>query len=89
VSGNQLPNDDRHGDRHRVAIVLSMSYSVHKLVTRKFGTVAQFLTRQSSGGHQAKRRKEEKPKPEEQEGMPQHQHCPPMYVKSVAEIGIQ
>jgi hypothetical protein len=30
------------------------------------------LTRKSSGGHQAKRRKEEKPKPEEHEGMPQH-----------------
>jgi hypothetical protein len=26
---------------------------------------------------QKKRRKEEKTKPEEQEGMPQHQHCPP------------
>jgi hypothetical protein len=37
----------------------------------------KFLTRKSSGGHQAKRRKEEKTKPEEQEGMPQHQHCPP------------
>jgi hypothetical protein len=33
----------------------------------------------SSGDHQAKRRKKErkKPKPEEKEGMPQHQHCPP------------
>jgi hypothetical protein len=39
----------------------------------------KILTRKSSGGHQAKkRRKEEKnPKPEVQEGMPQHQHCPP------------
>jgi hypothetical protein len=31
----------------------------------------------SSEDHQAKRRKEEKPKPQGQEGMPQHQHCPP------------
>jgi hypothetical protein len=38
--------------------------------------VKQILTRKSSEGHQAKRRKEEKPKPEEQEGMPQRQHCP-------------
>jgi hypothetical protein len=37
---------------------------------------SQFLTRKSSGAHQAKRRKEEKAKPEEHEGMPQHQHCP-------------
>jgi hypothetical protein len=35
------------------------------------------LTRKSSGGHQVERRKEEKPKPEEQAGMPQRQHCPP------------
>jgi hypothetical protein len=37
----------------------------------------KFLTRKSSGGHQARKRKKErkkKPKPEEQEGMPQHQH---------------
>jgi hypothetical protein len=35
----------------------------------------EFLIRKSSGGHQAKRRKEGgKPKPEELEGMPQHQH---------------
>jgi hypothetical protein len=38
----------------------------------------QFLIRKSSGGHQAKRIKEKKPKPEEQEGMPQRQHCPPI-----------
>jgi hypothetical protein len=38
------------------------------------------LTRKGSGNHQAKRCKEEKthrPKPEEQEDMPQHQHSPP------------
>jgi hypothetical protein len=31
------------------------------------GTFKRFLTRKSSGGHQAKSRKEEKPKPEEKE----------------------
>jgi hypothetical protein len=30
--------------------------------------------------------KRKKPKPDEHEGMPQHQHCPPV---SVAEIGTQ
>jgi hypothetical protein len=35
------------------------------------------LTRKSSGGRQANRRNEEKPKTEERESMPQHQHCPP------------
>jgi hypothetical protein len=35
------------------------------------------LTRKSSMSYQAKRRKKKKPKPEEQEGMPQHGHCPP------------
>jgi hypothetical protein len=35
------------------------------------------LTRKSSGGHQAKKEERKKPKPEEQEGMPQHQYCPP------------
>jgi hypothetical protein len=34
------------------------------------------ITRKSSGGHQAKRRKEKKLKPEEQEGMPQRLHYP-------------
>jgi hypothetical protein len=31
---------------------------------------------ESSGGHQTKEEKREKPKPEKQEGMPHHQHCP-------------
>jgi hypothetical protein len=36
------------------------------------------LTRKSSGDNQAKKiRKRKKPKPEGQEGLPQHQHCPP------------
>jgi hypothetical protein len=37
------------------------------------------ITENSSGDHQAKRRKDdEKPKPGEREGMlPKHQHCPP------------
>jgi hypothetical protein len=30
----------------------------------------------NSGDHQIKGIKEEKPKPEEHEGMPQNQHCP-------------
>jgi hypothetical protein len=37
----------------------------------------EIFTRKSSEDHQAKRRKRKKLKPEEQEGMPQHQHCPP------------
>jgi hypothetical protein len=39
----------------------------------------KILTRKSSGDHQAKKKKKrrKKPTPEEQEGMPQHQHCPP------------
>jgi hypothetical protein len=39
----------------------------------------KLLTRKSSGGHQAKKKEggKKKSKPEEQEGMPQHQHCPP------------
>jgi hypothetical protein len=40
--------------------------------------VLNFLTGNSSGYHRAKIRKiKEKPKAEEQEGMPHHQHCPP------------
>jgi hypothetical protein len=36
------------------------------------------LTRKSSISHKAKKRyKRRKPEPEEQNGMPQHQHCPP------------
>jgi hypothetical protein len=37
------------------------------------------ITVTNCGDHQAKRRKQEgkKPKSEEQEGMPQRQHCPP------------
>jgi hypothetical protein len=35
-----------------------------------------FLEEKSNGDHQVKRIKEGKPKPEEHEGMPQHQHCP-------------
>jgi hypothetical protein len=41
-------------------------------------TIRKILRGKSSGGRQAKRRKEKKkPKPEEREGMPQRQHCPP------------
>jgi hypothetical protein len=36
----------------------------------------KMLTRTSSISYQAKGRKEKKPKHEEQEGMPQHHHCP-------------
>jgi hypothetical protein len=38
--------------------------------------IFNFFRRKSSISHQAKRRKEGKPEPEEREGMPQHQHCP-------------
>jgi hypothetical protein len=34
------------------------------------------LTIESSGDHRAKEERREKPKLEEHEGMPQHQHCP-------------
>jgi hypothetical protein len=41
-----------------------------------------FYKKKSSGGHQLKqknkkKKKRKKPKPEEQEGMPEHRHCPP------------
>jgi hypothetical protein len=36
----------------------------------------QFPTRKGIGGYQANIRKEEKPKPEEHEGMPRRQHYP-------------
>jgi hypothetical protein len=47
------------------------------VVSREVKLKNKFLTRKSSGGHQAKKKRRKKPKPEEQEGMPQHQHCPP------------
>jgi hypothetical protein len=36
-----------------------------------------FLTRKTAKATKQKAEKRGKPKPEEQEGMPQHQHCPP------------
>jgi hypothetical protein len=36
----------------------------------------EILTRKFSGGHQAKRRIDKKPKPEKHEGMPRRQHYP-------------
>jgi hypothetical protein len=39
---------------------------------------SKLLTRKRSANHIAKRRKKnpQRPKPEEKDGMPQHQHCP-------------
>jgi hypothetical protein len=56
----------------------SLAFAIYEC--HPFIIIKQFLTRKSSGGHQAKKKKKKrrkKPKPEEQEGMPQHQHCPP------------
>jgi hypothetical protein len=41
-------------------------------------TIKKNLTRKNSGVHQAKEEKRKKPNPEEHEGMPQNQHCPPV-----------
>jgi hypothetical protein len=60
------------------------SWTIHDLrriiILLKRRNSTKFLTRKSSGGHQAKKKKgggKKKPNPEEQEGMPQTQHCPP------------
>jgi hypothetical protein len=52
-----------------------MVLSLLMLCALMYLLILKFLTRKSSGGHQAKRGK--KPKPEEHKGMPQRQHCPP------------
>jgi hypothetical protein len=49
-----------------------LDFSVYK------NKIKKILTRITvEATKQEKERKEKKPKPEEQEGMPQHQHCPP------------
>jgi hypothetical protein len=61
-----------------VFYILSYDITLLKSVCLSVPSLKKILTRKSSGGHQAKKKKRrKKPKPEEQEGMPQHQHCPP------------
>jgi hypothetical protein len=50
---------------------------ISKYFMRKAAELKKFLKEKAVEATKQKEEKRKKPKPEEQEGMPQRQHCPP------------